>query len=201
MENHVSLSFDSYDRLFPNQDIMPACGFGNLIALPLQYGPRRSGNSEFIDQEFNSYKDQWSFLASLKRVRTAQIYEIIEINNNHSQIELKDGIKPWEKGLPVVKEVIAACPSSVTIVLANRIYISIKSLPQALLARLRRLTSFSNPVFFKTQALRFSTHGIPRFICLANIEQGYLNIPRGCFDDVVKLLEQQSIIIDIEDKR
>lgn len=201
MENHVSLSFDSYDRLFPNQDIMPAGGFGNLIALPLQYDPRKSGNSEFIDQQFNSYKDQWSFLASLKQVRTDRIYEIIESNNNHNKIELEDDIKPWEKGLPVAKEVIADCPSSVTIVLANRIYISIKSLPQTLLARLRRLASFSNPVFFKTQALHFSIHGIPRFICLANIEQGYLNIPRGCFDDVIKLLDQQSIIVDVEDKR
>ena len=38
-------------------------------------------------------------------------------------------------------------------------------------------------------------------MCLANIEDGYLNLPRGCFDDVVKLLEQQSIVIELEDKR
>ncbi|MBT8419540.1 MAG: DNA helicase, partial [Gammaproteobacteria bacterium] len=37
MEIHPGLSFDAYDRLFPNQDNMPAGGFGNLIALPLQY--------------------------------------------------------------------------------------------------------------------------------------------------------------------
>jgi hypothetical protein len=36
MERHPGLSFDSYDRLFPNQDTMPDGGFGNLIALPLQ---------------------------------------------------------------------------------------------------------------------------------------------------------------------
>jgi len=36
MEVYPSLSFDSYDRLFPNQDILPEGGFGNLIALPLQ---------------------------------------------------------------------------------------------------------------------------------------------------------------------
>jgi hypothetical protein len=27
---------DSYDRLFPSQDVLPRGGFGNLIALPLQ---------------------------------------------------------------------------------------------------------------------------------------------------------------------
>lgn len=36
MEIHPNLSFESYDRLFPNQDIMPEGSFGNLIALPLQ---------------------------------------------------------------------------------------------------------------------------------------------------------------------
>jgi len=47
MEIHPSLSFDSYDRLFPNQDLMPEGGFGNLIALPLQYQARQQGNSQF----------------------------------------------------------------------------------------------------------------------------------------------------------
>lgn len=34
---------ESYDRLFPNQDTMPAGGFGNLVALPLQRARRASG--------------------------------------------------------------------------------------------------------------------------------------------------------------
>lgn len=33
MEIHPKVSFDSYDRLFPNQDMLPEGGFGNLIAL------------------------------------------------------------------------------------------------------------------------------------------------------------------------
>ncbi|MDO4546148.1 MAG: hypothetical protein Q4C25_08320 [Bacillota bacterium] len=36
MESRGDISFDSYDRFFPNQDRMPEGGFGNLIALPLQ---------------------------------------------------------------------------------------------------------------------------------------------------------------------
>jgi len=199
MENHVALSFDSYDRLFPNQDIMPSGGFGNLIALPLQHEPRKSGHSEFIDHDFVAYKDQWSFLASIQRVKLTQVYqyldEVDKVKDDEPELE------PWEKGLPLAKEVIIDCPQKITVVLANRIYISTKILPQRLLARLKRLASFSNPVFFKTQALRFSTNGIPRFICLAYIVQNYLSLPRGCLDDVTKLLEQQSIIIEFEDKR
>lgn len=58
MEIHPNLSFESYDRLFPNQDIMPEGGFGNLIALPLQKQARQNGNSLFVDQNLKPYTDQ-----------------------------------------------------------------------------------------------------------------------------------------------
>ena len=44
MARRHQLGMESYDRLFPNQDTMPSGGFGNFIALPLQHGPRQSGN-------------------------------------------------------------------------------------------------------------------------------------------------------------
>ena len=45
MERRHHLGLDSYDRFFPNQDTLPKGGFGNLIALPLQWMPRQNGNS------------------------------------------------------------------------------------------------------------------------------------------------------------
>ena len=68
MENYPGLSFDSYDRLFPNQDSISSGGFGNLIALPLQYHPRQDGNSVFVDQELVAYPDQWQFLSGLSQL-------------------------------------------------------------------------------------------------------------------------------------
>ncbi|PYQ97531.1 MAG: restriction endonuclease subunit R, partial [Acidobacteria bacterium] len=50
MEGRPDVGLDSYDRLFPNQDTMPRGGFGNLIALPLQKGPRGQDNSVFVDE-------------------------------------------------------------------------------------------------------------------------------------------------------
>jgi hypothetical protein len=41
MERRHQVGLDSYDRFFPNQDTMPKGGFGNLIALPLQFAPRK----------------------------------------------------------------------------------------------------------------------------------------------------------------
>jgi hypothetical protein len=43
MERRHQLGLDSYDRFFPNQDTMPKGGLGNLIALPLQFAPRKLG--------------------------------------------------------------------------------------------------------------------------------------------------------------
>src|ERR1039457_1208110 len=66
MSRRYELSMQSYDRLFPSQDTMPRGGFGNLIALPLQHGPRQEGNSVFLDDDFVAFPDdrQWAFLAS-----------------------------------------------------------------------------------------------------------------------------------------
>ena len=49
MERRPGIGLDSYDRFFPNQDTLPQGGLGNLIALPLQKGPRERGNSVFLD--------------------------------------------------------------------------------------------------------------------------------------------------------
>ena len=60
------LKLGSYDRLFPNQDSMPKGGFGNLIALPLQKGPREKDFSVFVDAKLAPYPDQWAFLDSIQ---------------------------------------------------------------------------------------------------------------------------------------
>ena len=63
MDRCPDIGFDSYDRFFPSQDTMPAGGFGNLIALPLQSRPRENGNSVFLDDDFHPYEDQWAYLS------------------------------------------------------------------------------------------------------------------------------------------
>ena len=59
------LRLASYDRLFPNQDTMPKGGFGNLIALPLQKGPRENGYSVFVDIELRPYAISGPFFPRL----------------------------------------------------------------------------------------------------------------------------------------
>ncbi|TXS92194.1 DEAD/DEAH box helicase [Parahaliea maris] len=199
MDQHAGLSFESYDRLFPNQDTLPEAGFGNLIALPLQQGPRQLGNSVFVDVHFEPFVDQWAYLAGVRKIEPEQIEQCLSRLQDPGISDYDT--KPWEQGLPVSKVAITGCPNAIEVTLANRLYLPVETLPQGLLARLKRLASFSNPVFFKTQALRFSTQGIPRFISLAQIEQGFLSVPRGCMDEVLALLAEHRISVTIDDKR
>lgn len=198
MDCYPGLSFDSYDRLFPNQDLVPDGVLGNLIALPLQYQPRQYSNSVFLDRDLVAYPDQWQFLAGVKRLSLDKLHECLR------QIEEETpepNAKPWEQGLTIPRTKIENCPDTLKIVLANQVFIPVSTLPSKLLSRLKRQASFANPVFFKTQAMRFSTHGIPRYISLARIEQGYLVVPRGCLDNVLRLLTEQNVSVEIDDQR
>jgi hypothetical protein len=78
MERVPDIGFRSYDRFFPSQDSMPAGGFGNLIALPLQGLPRSSGNSEFIDESCSSYPDQWAFLSTIAPMPRVMVEHLVE---------------------------------------------------------------------------------------------------------------------------
>jgi hypothetical protein len=57
LDERHQIGLDSYDRFFPNQDTLPKGGFGNLIALPLQWAPREKGDSVFLNPEGFPYPD------------------------------------------------------------------------------------------------------------------------------------------------
>jgi len=83
MEIYPILSFDSYDRLFPNQDILPEGGFGNLIALPLQREARLVGNSTFVDSELTAIDNQWRYLSLIERLSKQRLTKLLtEISPN-----------------------------------------------------------------------------------------------------------------------
>jgi hypothetical protein len=77
MERRPDIGLDSYDRFFPNQDTLPQGGFGNLIALPLQKGPRECGNSVFLDDQFAPHTDQWAFLAGIHKITRLSAEDIV----------------------------------------------------------------------------------------------------------------------------
>ena len=201
--------FTSYDRMFPNQDFMPKGGFGNLIAMPLQGGARKNGNSEFIDENFQSYPDQWAYLSSIRKVPLGEFNGWLEklcIGNGlgelgSTEIVDEDSPKPWENKKPEVKLENKDFPDKLIVIEANRLYIPKNGISQRALNRIKRLAAFSNPQFYRTQKMRMSTYGIPRIIYSLDETAEYLGIPRGCRSALVHLLEDSEVDYLFEDKR
>lgn len=203
MNRRHEIRFKSYDRLFPNQDTMPKGGFGNLIALPFQKSARKNNNSEFVDETFESYCDQWAFLSSIQKISEDRIESLIsELCHGHElgilKIDEEEPQKPWETHKVCLQK--SDFPKQISIVKANMLFIPKAAISQRALNRLKRLACFKNPMFYKQQALRLSTYGRPRVISCADETMDYLCLPRGCEIDLCTELEQLGISISFIDK-
>ncbi|MGH9608484.1 MAG: TOTE conflict system archaeo-eukaryotic primase domain-containing protein, partial [Bryobacteraceae bacterium] len=212
MDRRHQLGMDSYDRFFPNQDTMPKGGFGNLIALPLQWIPRKEDNSVFLDADVRPHPDQWKFLSSVQRMAPDCVEALVQeamrtgsvIGVRISLADEDDEIEPWTmppSGRRRPKPVEEPLPERVEIVRSNLLYLDKNNLPPAMLNRLLRLAAFQNPEFYKAQAMRLSTFGKPRIISCAQDFAQHVALPRGCLAEVTALLKDHKIKIDFRDER
>ncbi len=210
MDRCPDIGFNSYDRFFPSQDTMPAGGFGNLIALPLQNRPRENGNSVFVDDKFRPYEDQWAYLSTIRRLSRGELMSIVAEAAASGQIigvrlpSTEEDDEPWaalpsrrSKEPPIEGEL----PGSVEIVLGNQVYIDRLKLPPALVNRIARLAAFQNPEFYAAQAMRLPTFGKPRIISCSELFSKHVALPRGCLDDLLSLLGDLGIVAALRDER
>jgi len=210
MDKHPELGFESYDRLFPNQDFLPKGGFGNLIALPLQKKPREQGNSVFVDNNFVPYPDQWAYLSTIKRIASIELNQMIEKAEQQNGILgvkltiVEEDDEPWKMS-PSRKfkeiSINESLPECVTIILGSQLFIDKRDLPPALQSRIIRLAAFQNPDFYKSQSMRLSTFGKPRIISCAEYYSQHIALPRGCQDELINLLGELKIKPVIQDER
>ncbi|MDP4175951.1 MAG: DEAD/DEAH box helicase family protein, partial [Bacteroidota bacterium] len=210
MSRRPEINFDSYDRLFPSQDSLPKGGFGNLIALPLQKKSREKGNSVFLDDQFEPYKDQWSFLANIKRLTRIEVEEIVRKAEYTGMImgvktaDEEECEEPWNRIFTRRINLSfkpGELPLHVKIILANQIYVEKKCVPASVINALIHLAAFQNPDFYKSQAMRLSTYNKPRVISCHEDYPDYIALPRGCLEEIKKLLSTLSINIQIVDNR
>jgi len=201
------LTLASYDRLFPNQDTLPKGGFGNLIALPLQKRPRANGCSVFVDSALQPYPDQWAFLATIQRMAAEDIEAtILSATGGAHPLDLtfidnEDLVAPWKRPIAAARPLQGPLPASLSITLANLIYVEKAPLNQALTNRLIRLAAFQNPAFYAAQALRMSVWDKPRVIGLAENYPQHIALPRSCLDAALDLLRENGIACDLRDER
>jgi superfamily II DNA or RNA helicase len=196
MDRRHEIRFKSYDRLFPSQDTLSKGGIGNLIALPLQKAARENNNSEFVDENFHSYPDQWAFLSTVRKLSEESVehlisklypgYELGELKIDNEE-DAEESEKPWEtRRISLMR---SDFPDQIEIVRANMLFIPKTGISQRALTRIKRLASFKNPMFFRQQAMRLPTYGHSRIISCADETKEYLCLPRECREDLSNELE------------
>lgn len=201
------LKLASYDRLFPSQDTSPKGGFGNLIALPLQKLPRENGASIFVDDALQPYPDQWAFLASIRPMTPHDIEPaILQATGSSHPLDVTfinddDQQEPWQRKAPSTLRLPGPMPTSLTVTLANLVYVDKSQLPQALANRLIRLAAFQNPEFYRAQAMRLPVWDKPRVIGCAENFPNHIALPRGCLDAARELLRENGIRCELRDER
>ena len=200
MSKHHGLAFKTYDRLIPSQDTMPKGGFGNLIALPLQKLPRDQGNSVFVDENFHAYGDQWDYLSGIRKYTMDQIEGFIrelsptgELGTLYTDDEDE---KPWEGKKQNLELSRDGLPEMVTIVLSNMMFIRKEGISSRALNTLKRLAAFSNPEFYKAQAMRLSTYKKTRVISCSDETEQYLCLPRGLREKVNQFLSENAVEVN-----
>lgn len=176
----------SYDRMFPNQDVMPEGKFGNLIALPLQAEPRKKENSVFVDENFKAYSDQWLYLSQVRKITKKDIESVIDMEQSQPTF---------------VKEMIvdSDIPERVNAVYKNGIFISKRDIPIHLVKEIAKLAQFGNPAFYSAEKRRMSTKGIPRVIDCSDDNGDFIILPRGCDNDIENFFENKSIEFSMKD--
>lgn len=209
-----TLSLGAYDRLFPNQDTLPVGGFGNLIALPLAKAPRQNGNTLFVDQQMVAFDDQWSYLAGLPRLNRESLERVLariapvapgpppsRTGSGLDQVDdfaLQNDAMVLDLSQPRIRGGMVA--GDVTVRLDAQIHVP-RSLPTPVLAALKRLATFPNPVFHEKLRLRFATFDTPRFLFAGEWHADRLVLPRGVLDRSLALLEMAGATVVVQDAR
>lgn len=198
---HPAMSLASYDRFFPNQDTLPAGGFGNLIALPLQAKAREAGNSVFLDDDFTPHPDQWELLSSVPKISRERLEGLLDHAMPTDNVEILPRFE--DRALDTIPAAVKKGDFTGTMRATRcaQLKIPTDGLPNSLIAALKRLATLANPVFFEKQRLRFGTHNIPRFIFCGEMDPDRLVLPRGVADAAVELFRKAGGHLEIEDQR
>jgi superfamily II DNA or RNA helicase len=188
----------SYDRLFPSQDLLPAGGVGNLIALPLFRSARDRNATVFLNLEsLEPHQDQWSYLSTLGRMTPK---EVIRAADKAGRVPA--GREVTRLATPVSTKIRPEATTTVRTRLGAGIRVELADLTPALAASLRHAASMHNPQFYEKQRMRASTWDIPRFLQFFDETiDGGLIVPRGMLTTVTELAAQAGSKLELADER
>lgn len=178
----------SFDRLFPNQDMLSGKGFGNLIALPFNKMAVKEGICCFIDPEtLIPFPDQYDFLRGLIRLPVSELD--ILFNKVTAIAVLQDAEKLFNESEKII------------IRLREKLYLTKSTLPMALVNFLKEYLNFENTEYFIRKNLGKSTYETKRYFNLIQENDQELIIPRGFTGRIIKFCKENNIVFEFKDER
>ena len=188
METNGILNFKSFDRMFPNQDILPEKGFGNLIALPLEYYSLRKGNSTFINDLQQEIKQPIEYLKSIPKINEIKVDEILckKIKNDYF---FENNQMVFDFNIP------ATYSKEIDIVENTMLCIKKENLNAYTINLLKRFASMYNPEYYLKQSLRQAIYleTTPRVLEMYEEDKEYLYLPRGLKNKIYNILNEAKI--------
>ncbi|WP_420848325.1 TOTE conflict system archaeo-eukaryotic primase domain-containing protein, partial [Paucilactobacillus hokkaidonensis] len=186
IDQNPNMSFDAFDRMFPNQDFIPRGGFGNLISAPLQGERVAENHSVFLNDELSPIQSQWKYLSKAKQ------YTIDEVNKFQATLSAKyQFTENTEQQNPNILD--NEKYPNLDVRKDAALHIPTKKLSAHQVAELKRMATFSNPEFYKLQNQRRSTYRVQRYLSTFSQNKDELLLPRGLEDGLVKLTRAQIV--------
>ncbi|MBD0295215.1 MAG: DEAD/DEAH box helicase family protein, partial [Flavisolibacter sp.] len=178
----------SFDRLFPNQDMLSGKGLGNLIALPLHKPTVEQGNSCFINAEtLLPFEDQWSFLADVKKLSTERLEEIFKAISK-KEASGETFFDAGKTGL-------------LTISLTNNLQLNRRNIPLSLINYLKEELNFTNTAFIIKKKIGKNTFGTERYFKLIDERENKIIIPKGFAGKLLRFCREKNIDVEFKDER
>lgn len=191
--------------MYPSQDT--AGSIGNLIALPLQGRALKSGNSAFVDENWNAYPDQWDILLNhtpkfsvedIEKYIVRWRAELADGRQSGAAGGVQDRPKPWKKKEGFSKSDVVG---KVHMVLGDGIYVDTLNLMPRLQNQIRSMAAFDNPEFYKNKRLGYSNYSNFSAVYMGRDVEGYICLPRGLRESLIDRCVQASIEYELEDAR
>ncbi|WP_244428976.1 TOTE conflict system archaeo-eukaryotic primase domain-containing protein [Corynebacterium halotolerans] len=201
MSRRPAMGLESYDRFFPAQDTLSTgargqARLGNLIALPLNGDCRKQGTTVFADVDtWEPLDDQFAALAGVELVSREKVEALAEAPGRGF------GPRPERIRRPTRAEVkshrAAAKGRTVTLSVDNMVHLPVAGLPGVVISELKHRASLPNPEFYRRQAQRFSTFGVPRVVIRFEHDESELRLPRGLLDEAQDVLEDAGYTVEV----
>jgi superfamily II DNA or RNA helicase len=178
----------SFDRLFPNQDMLSGKGLGNLIALPLQKQAASKGNSCFLDPAtLLPFEDQWVFLSGIKKVSAERLDTVLKSLTG--------------KEVSIGANFSLASLGTLSISLTSCLALNRGEIPLALINYLKEELNFANSAFIIKKKIGKNTFGTERYFKLIEERENEVLVPKGFTGRLLRFCRENNVTVDFKDQR